>query len=167
MTRMSETHSIREGINIVEGRPTIAEAAIAIAASRYNGAIVDRLLDACIDALCKAGVDPARIVLARVPGAFEIPVAVARLVDSGHYDAVIAIGAVIRGETPHFEFIAAECAHGLAETALRSGVPVIFGVLTVDNIQQALDRSGDPESNKGTEAANTAIEMITLLRALP
>lgn len=164
---MSEMNTIREGIRISEGRTTITEATVAIVASRYNGAIVDRLLDACIGALRSAGIDPARIALVRVPGAFEIPVAVARLVDSGHYDAVIAIGAVIRGETPHFDFIAAECARGLAETALRSGVPVIFGVLTVDNIQQAQDRSGEPESNKGTEAANTAIEMINLLRALP
>jgi 6,7-dimethyl-8-ribityllumazine synthase len=163
---MSEKHTIREGIRIMEGRTTITEATVAIVASRYNGAIVDRLLDACIGTLRNAGIDPARIALVRVPGAFEIPVAAARLVDTGHYDAVIAIGAVIRGETPHFDFIAAECTRGLADTALRSGVPVIFGVLTVDNIQQALDRSGEPESNKGSEAASTAIEMINLLRSL-
>ena len=155
-----------KAIRTIEGAARISDAAVAIVASRYNGQVVDRLLDACIGTLLAAGLDPGKITLARVPGAFEIPVTVRRMAATGQYDAVIAIGAVIRGETPHFDFIAAECSRGLAETALHSGIPVIFGVLTVDNIQQALDRSGDPESNKGSEAATSAIEMINLFRLI-
>lgn len=154
------------GINIIEGDKTISDARIAVVASRYNGYIVERLIQGCTDALAAGGVSEDNITLVRVPGAFELPVVAGRLARQKKYDAVIALGAVIRGETPHFGFICNECANGLARVAIKLDLPVIFGVLTVDNAAQAEDRSGDEESNKGSEAAFTAIEMISLLRKL-
>jgi 6,7-dimethyl-8-ribityllumazine synthase len=154
----------RTGIVHIAENNNISDARIAIVAGRYNSIIVDRLLEGCITTLVARGIEKPAITLARVPGAFEIPVAVKRFADTGKYDAIIAVGAVIRGETPHFEFIANECSHGLAAIALSTGIPVVFGVLTVDNYQQAADRSGDEESNKGNESANTALDMISLLR---
>ena len=153
-------------IELIEGTGSVKHARIAIVASRYNNYIVERLLDGCIETLSKAGINNEQITLVRVPGAFEIPMAAGRLADSKKYDAVIALGAVIRGETPHFEYICNECANGLATIALQVDIPVIFGVLTVDTIEQAEDRSGDEESNKGCEAASTAIEMIDVLRKI-
>jgi len=153
-------------VRVVEGRDAVRGARIGIVASRYNGYIVDRLLDGCVKALQDAGIAADAVTLARVPGAYEIPVAVQRMAGGG-YDALIALGAVIRGETPHFDYICTECSRGLAEVALATRIPVIFGVLTVDTAQQALDRSGEAESNKGCEAAQTALEMIDLLRKLP
>jgi 6,7-dimethyl-8-ribityllumazine synthase len=139
---------------------------LAIVASRYNSFIVDRLLDGCARTLRSRGVPEGNVTLVRVPGAFEIPAAVRTLVDRGAVDAVIALGAVIRGETAHFEYIAGECARGLSSIAAATGLPVIFGVLTVDNAQQALDRSGEDESNKGSEAAAAALDMIAVLRGI-
>lgn len=153
-------------INTIEGTHDVTDARIAIVASRYNKYIVERLLSGCVDTLVKAGISAEKITLVRVPGAFEIPVAVGRLADRDDFDAIIALGAVIRGETPHFEYICNECAHGLALIALQVDMPVIFGVLTVDTIGQAEDRSGDEESNKGCEAASTALEMIDVLRKI-
>lgn len=154
------------GINTIEGDNTINGAKIAIVASRYNGYIVERLIKGCIDTLAGGGVSETEITMARVPGAFELPMVAGRLARQGKYDAVIALGAVIRGETPHFDYICNECAHGLAKIAIKTDMPVIFGVLTADTAEQAEDRSGDEESNKGSEAAQTAIEMISLLRKI-
>ncbi len=139
---------------------------VAIVASRYNDNIVNRLLDGCLDCLVSRGVDPGSILIVRAPGAFELPLMARALAGKQSYDAVIALGAVIRGDTPHFEYISAECARGLADTALQFEVPVVFGVLTVDDYEQAVLRSGDEESNKGVEAALTALESVSILRKI-
>ena len=151
-------------INIIEGAKKLDNARIAVIASRYNVDIVDRLIKGCNDTLINAGLNPAGIDLLRVPGAFELPMVAGHLARQKKYDALIALGAVIRGETPHFDYICTECASGLARIAIDYDLPVIFGVLTVDTYQQAEDRSGDEESNKGSEAALTAVEMINLLK---
>lgn len=153
-------------IRLITGQDTLEDATIGIVASRFNSFIVDRLLSACFARLKSAGVGESGITIVQVPGAFEIPVAVQRLLINGQCDAVIALGAIIRGETPHFEYIARECSHGLAELALKHDTPVIFGVLTVDNTEQAVDRAGAEESNKGGEAARVAIQMINVMRRL-
>lgn len=153
-------------INIINGEDTLENATIGIVASRFNSFIVDRLLASCINKLREAGIKENKILVVHVPGAFELPVAAQRLLLEGHCDAVIALGAIIRGETPHFEYIARECSHGLAQIAIKHDAPVIFGVLTVDNAEQAMDRAGDEESNKGGEAAKAAIQMINVLRKL-
>jgi len=153
-------------IKTIEGTGSVNDARIAIVASRYNNYIVDRLLSGCMDTLRQAGIPGEQITLVRVPGAFEIPVTVGRLAHRDDFDAVIALGAVIRGETPHFEYICNECARGLASIALQVDKPIIFGVLTVDTIGQAEDRSGDEESNKGCESASSALEMIDVLRKI-
>ena len=153
-------------IEIIEYKePDNDDVAIAIVASRFNSFIVDRLYEGAIKTLKDNGVKEENITVVRVPGAFEIPVAVDALLDDDDrdYDAVITLGAIIRGETPHFEYIANECARGISHSALDYGVPVIFGVLTVDNAEQAMDRAGDEESNKGSEAAMAALEMIDIL----
>ena len=151
---------------VITGEERLDDATIGIVASRYNAKVVDRLLSACITRLQKAGLGVDQIIVVEVPGAFEIPIAVQRLVLKGNCAAVIALGAIIRGETPHFEYIARECVHGLARIALDQDLPIILGVLTVDNIQQALDRSGAEESNKGVEAAETAIHMVHVMRRI-
>lgn len=143
-----------------------ADCRIAIVASRFNDLIVGRLLEGCTRTLARSGVPDANVAVVRVPGAFEIPVVALRLARGGNTHAVIALGAVIRGETAHFEFVAGECARGLARVALDTGVPVIFGVLTAENERQALDRSGADGSNKGSECALAALEMIGVMRGL-
>ena len=153
-------------IRIIAGSDTINNATVGIVASRFNSFIVDRLLASCLDKLRQAGLKEDNILVVHVPGAFELPVAAQRLLLEGHCDAVIALGAIIRGETPHFEYIARECSHGLAKIAIEHDAPVIFGVLTVDNSEQAMDRAGEEESNKGGEAAKAAIQMINVLRKL-
>jgi 6,7-dimethyl-8-ribityllumazine synthase len=152
--------------HLINGTDRLEDARIGIVVSRYNSRVVDRLLSACVAVLKKAGLVEDQIIVVAVPGAFEIPVAAQRLILKNACDAVIALGAVIRGETPHFEFIAGECAHGLAEIALNNDVPVIFGVLTVDTMEQALDRSGAEESNKGAEVARTAVHMVHVMRKI-
>ncbi|MFT5394995.1 MAG: 6,7-dimethyl-8-ribityllumazine synthase [Gammaproteobacteria bacterium] len=139
---------------------------IAIVASRFNSFIVDRLYDGAIKTLNSNGVDNEAITSVKVPGAFEIPVAVQALLDENEFDAIITLGAIIRGETPHFDFISNECTRGIGQLAIDSGVPVIFGVLTVDNSEQAMDRAGDEESNKGSEAAAAALEMVAVLEKI-
>jgi len=151
---------------LITGKEKLDDARIGIVMSRYNAKIVERLLSACMARLQKAGLGTDQVLVVEVPGAFEIPVAVQRLVLKNSCEAVIALGAVIRGETPHFEYIAGACARGLARIALDQDVPVIFGVLTVDTMEQALDRSGTEESNKGAEAARTAIHMVHIMRQL-
>ena len=139
---------------------------IGIVASRFNSFIVDKLYDGAIRTLQQHAIDADNITVVKVPGAFEIPVAVKALLQTGQYDALITLGAVIRGETPHFDYICNECSHGISRLAMEYGVPVIFGVLTVDTTEQALDRAGEEESNKGAEAAAAALEMIGVLRQI-
>lgn len=143
-----------------------ASANYVITVARFNGFIVDRLLDGALDALRKHGVEDRDITIVKVPGAFELPLAVKKLAIDSDCDAVIALGAVIRGGTPHFEYVAGQCAKGLAHVSLESGMPVAFGVLTVDTIEQAVERAGADSGNKGAEAALTAMEMVSLLRRL-
>jgi 6,7-dimethyl-8-ribityllumazine synthase len=140
---------------------------VAIAASRFNEAIVGRLLEGAIDGLCRHGVDREAIDVAWAPGAFELPLVAARLAAAGSYDAVITLGAVIRGATGHYDFVAGQCAAGVQRAQLDSGVPIVFGVLTTDTIEQAVERSSTKAGNKGFESASTAIEMVRLLAQLP
>ena len=155
-----------ESVKIIEGDLTATGLRVACVAARFNDFIVEPLLRGAIDALGRHGVAPHQIEVVRVPGAFELPIVARKLALSGRYDAVIALGAVIRGDTPHFDYVAGECAAGLARIALDSGVPIAFGVLTTDTVEQATDRAGGKAGNKGADAALTAIEMATLLRKL-
>jgi 6,7-dimethyl-8-ribityllumazine synthase len=140
---------------------------VAIVASRFNEAIVARLVEGATDGLRRHGVDTDSMAVAWVPGAFELPLVAARLATSGGYDAVITLGAVIRGATGHYDFVAGQCAAGIQRVQLDTGVPIVFGVLTTDTIEQAVERAGTKAGNKGFEAASTAIEMANLLAALP
>lgn len=137
---------------------------IAIVASRFNQFIVDQLLEGARDAMARHQVDEDGCALVWVPGAFELPVMAARLASSGKYDAVVTLGAVIRGGTPHFDFVAGECAAGITRVALDTGIPVTFGVLTTDNIEQALERAGTGEGNKGFDVTVVALEMVQAMR---
>jgi 6,7-dimethyl-8-ribityllumazine synthase len=139
---------------------------IALAASRFNQFIVDQLLEGAVDALSRQGVDDSNQLLVWVPGAYELPLMADRLASSGEFDAIVALGAVIRGGTPHFDYVAGECARGLSQVSLEHGIPVIFGVLTTDNIEQALERAGTGDGNKGFDSVLAAIEMIATLRDL-
>jgi 6,7-dimethyl-8-ribityllumazine synthase len=138
----------------------------AIVAGRFNSFIVDHLVKGAVDALQRHGVEAKAIDLVQVPGAFEIPLAVQRLAAAKQYDALIALGCVIRGATPHFEYVAGECAKGIAAVALKFDLPVAFGVLTVDTLEQAVERAGTKAGNKGAEAALSALEMAGLLKRL-
>jgi 6,7-dimethyl-8-ribityllumazine synthase len=140
---------------------------LAIVAGRFNGHVTVPLLDGALTTLTDHGLDRDDIPVYWVPGAFEIPLLAKRLASSGALDAVICVGAVIRGDTAHFEYVAGPCAAGIAQAALDTGVPIAFGVLTTHDERQALDRAGGPEGNKGAEAAATAIEMVALLRSIP
>ena len=153
-------------IKTIEGNYTNATARYGIAITRFNSFIVDRLLDGALDALRKQGVQDRDITIVKVPGAYELPLTVKKMIESGSYDAVIALGAVIRGGTPHFEYVAGECVKGLSQVSLNTGIPIAFGVLTVDTIEQAIERAGTKAGNKGAEAALTAIEMLSLTRQL-
>lgn len=137
---------------------------IGIAASRFNQFIVEQLMEGALDALARNGIEDGDIVTTWVPGAFELPLAAEQMAASGKFDAVIALGAVIRGDTPHFDYVAGECARGLREAARRHAVPVAFGVLTTDSVEQALERSGAGGSNKGFDAGVAAIETARALR---
>lgn len=154
-------------MNVFEGHLGGAGLRFAIVAARFNAAIVERLVDGAVDGLRRHGVDESRIDLAWAPGAFELPLVAARLAATGAYDAVIALGAVIRGATGHYDIVASQCAAGIQRAQLDSGIPVIFGVLTTDTIEQAVERAGTKAGNKGFEAAGTAIEMANLLGSLP
>jgi 6,7-dimethyl-8-ribityllumazine synthase len=149
-----------------EGEPR-GPARVAVVCAKFNGAITERLLDGTLTGLMDHGVSSDTVDVAWVPGAVELPLAASRLLWSGGYDAVIALGAVIRGDTAHFDFVAGECAAGLQRVALDTGVPVIFGVLTTDTVAQAQERAGPGQTNKGYEAAVTALEMVDLLELLP
>ncbi|KAB0670500.1 6,7-dimethyl-8-ribityllumazine synthase [Oryzomonas sagensis] len=139
---------------------------VGIVVARFNSFISDRLLEGALDSLIRHGASDKDIHVARVPGAFEIPLAAKKLAESRKYDAIICLGAVIRGSTPHFDFVSAEVSKGVAMVSLESGVPVIFGVLTTDTIEQAVERAGTKAGNKGFEAAAGAIETANLLKAL-
>lgn len=139
---------------------------IAVVASRFNRFIVDQLVEGARDAFSRRGVAAEHQLLVWVPGAFELPLVAGRLAACGEFDAVIALGAVIRGGTPHFEYVAGSCADGLSRVALDNDLPVVFGVLTTDDVEQALERAGTGEGNKGFDAAMTALEMLDTLRAL-
>lgn len=153
-------------IKTIEGGLTVRGAHFGIIASRFNSFIVDSLVDGAIDALKRHGADEANIQLVKVPGAFEMPLVAARMAAKKEYDAIIALGAVIRGGTPHFEYVAGECTKGLASVSAQHDIPVAFGVLTVDTIEQAIERAGTKAGNKGVEAAMSAIEMVNLLQNL-
>ncbi len=153
-------------INIIEGDFRVDGAKFTLVAARFNSFIVDRLVEGAIDTLKRNGVPEENIELVKVPGAFELPLATKKIVASKKADAVIALGAVIRGATPHFDFVASECTKGLATVSLDADLPVSNGVITTDTIEQAIERAGTKAGNKGAEAALTAIEMVSLLRNL-
>lgn len=151
----------------LEGRLTDASGArIGLVLSRFNAFIVERLLEGAHDTLTRHGVEEENLTLVRVPGAFELPLAVKMMARSGQYDAVIALGCVIRGSTPHFDYVAGEAAKGLAQVQLEQDLPISFGVLTTDTIEQAIERAGTKAGNKGADAALGALEMISLMRSL-
>jgi len=139
---------------------------IGVALARFNQSVTDLLLAGALDALARHGVADEAIDVATVPGAFELPLCAQRMASTGRYDALVCLGAVVRGETPHFDYVAAAAARGIADVALRQDLPVAFGVLTTDTLEQALARAGGTRGNKGYEAALTALEMVYLLRAV-
>lgn len=149
---------------IIEGKIVAKGMRFGIAASRFNDFISGRLIEGAIDAITRAGGDPNEIQIVRVPGAFELPLAAKKMAKSGKYDAVICLGAVIRGATPHFEYISAEVAKGIAMVSLETEIPVSFGVLTTDTIEQSIERAGTKMGNKGWDAAMSAIEMVDLFK---
>lgn len=155
MTTTYEGNLIAEGLRF------------AVVVSRFNEMITRRLLSGALDALARHGADEDQIDVAWVPGGFELPMAAQRLAESGRYDAVICVAAIIRGATPHFNYVAGEVSKGIAKVALETGVPTIYGVVTADNIEQAIERAGTKAGNRGFDAARSAIEMANLMKALP
>ncbi len=153
-------------ITTIEGNLTPNQGKYAIVVGRWNGFVVENLLEGAIDSLKRHGVAEENLTIIRCPGCFEMPLTVKKVAKQGRYDAIIALGAVIRGGTPHFEYVAGECVKGLAQINLESEIPVSFGVLTVDSIEQAVERAGTKMGNKGEEAAMAAFEMVSLLQNL-
>ncbi|HTX40160.1 MAG TPA: 6,7-dimethyl-8-ribityllumazine synthase [Bryobacteraceae bacterium] len=151
---------------VIEGQLSAAGLRFALVVSRFNGFITERLLNGAMDALVRTGANPDLIDVIKVPGSWEIPLVAGEVARQHRYDAVICLSAVIRGETPHFDYVAAEAAKGIAHVAAETGVPVAFGVLTTNTLEQAIDRAGAKGGNKGFDAAMTAIEMANLLRTL-
>jgi 6,7-dimethyl-8-ribityllumazine synthase len=151
---------------VVEGELLARDLRFAIVAARFNDFVVEPLVGGALDALKRHGVSAQQIEIVRVPGAFDIPIVARKLALSRRYQALIALGAVIRGDTPHFDYVAGECAAGIARIALESGVPIAFGVLTTDTVEQAMDRAGGKVGNKGADAALVAMELANLLRRL-
>jgi 6,7-dimethyl-8-ribityllumazine synthase len=152
-------------VRVIEGDLQGQGAKVAIVVSRFNGFITDRLLEGALDALRRHGVEEKAITVVKVPGSFEIPLGVRRAAGM-KVDAVIALGALIRGGTPHFDYLSAEVTKGVAQVMLDTGVPVAFGVLTTDTVEQAIERAGSKAGNKGAEAAQSALEMVNLLRRM-
>lgn len=150
----------------LEGDFTASNARIALVATRFNDFIVDSLVGGARDTLVRHGVDDASLTLVRAPGSWELPLVTDRLARSGHYDGIVALGCVIRGGTPHFEYVASECTKGLGQVSQQRDIPVSFGVLTTDSIEQAIERAGTKAGNKGAEAAMAMLEMVSLLRKL-
>ena len=153
-------------INILEGKVVAQGMKVGIVASRFNSFIVQKLLDGAVDGLVRHGVAEEDITAAWVPGAFEIPIVAKQMAESGKYDAVICVGAVIRGSTSHYELVCSEVAKGVAQVSLQTGVPVLFGVITTENIEQAIERAGSKAGNKGYDCAVGAVEMVNLIREL-
>ncbi|MDA0893603.1 MAG: 6,7-dimethyl-8-ribityllumazine synthase [Proteobacteria bacterium] len=153
-------------MQMIEGQYTEADGRYAIVVGRFNQFVVDSLVEGAVDALVRHGVDEDNITVIRVPGAYEIPLAAQAVAKKGDVDAIIALGAVIRGSTPHFDYVAGESASGLNKVQMDTGVPCAFGVLTVDTIEQAIERAGTKAGNKGAEAALVAIEMVSVLRQI-
>ena len=153
-------------INALEGRLDATDLRFGIVAARFNEFIVARLIDGAVDTLVKHGATPADIEIVRVPGAFEMPLALQRLAQTRRHDALIALGCVIRGATPHFEYVSGEASRGIGQASLKHDLPIGFGLLTVDTIEQAIERAGTKAGNKGADAALSAIEMATLLRRM-
>ena len=153
-------------IKTIEGDFLGGTARYAIVVARFNSFIVDKLLEGALDVLRRHGVQDTDITIVKAPGAFELPVLTRNVLATGTYDAVIALGAVIRGGTPHFEYVAGECVKGLGVVSLESQIPVAFGVLTVDTLEQAIERAGTKAGNKGAEAALSAMEMVSVIRKL-
>ncbi len=153
-------------MNVIEGQLSSAGLRFAIVVARFNSFITDRLLTGALDALKRTGAAEEQIDIIRIPGSWEFPITARAVAAQKRHDAIICLGAVIRGDTPHFEFVAGEAASGLARVAAETGVPVAFGVLTTNTVEQAVDRSGAKSGNKGFDAAMTAIEMASLLRQL-
>ena len=151
---------------VIEGLLDAKGLKVALIASRFNEFVTAKLVEGALDGLVRHGADPKNLTLVKVPGSFELPQAAAKLAAQGNHDAVVALGCLIRGDTPHFDLLAAEAAKGLAQAAVSSGVPVIFGVLTCDTMEQAIDRAGGKAGNKGWDAALAAIEMVSLFRRL-
>ena len=152
--------------NVIEGKLLGEGKKFALITSRFNDFITDKLVGGALDALIRSGVDDADIDLLKVPGAFEIPLVAKKAVATGKYDAVICLGAVIRGSTSHYDYVCAEASKGIAQVSMESGIPVIFGIITTDTIEQAIERAGTKAGNKGWSAAISAIEMANLMDAL-
>lgn len=154
-------------IQVMEGKVVAPEGMkVGIVAARFNEIIVNKLLGGAVDGLVRHGVEEENITAAWVPGAFELPLAASRMAKSGKYDAVICVGAVIRGDTSHYDLVCSEAAKGIAQTSLATGVPVMFGVITTENIEQAIARAGSKAGNKGFDCALSAIEMVNLFRQM-
>jgi len=151
---------------VLEGQLTAKGLRFAIVVSRFNSLVTQRLLDGALDALRRHEVDENAITIAWTPGSFELPLVAQKFAKSGKYDAIICLGCIIRGDTPHFEYVASETAKGIAQVMLDTGVPVVFGVVTADNLEQALERAGAKAGNRGFDAAMTAMEMANLLRKI-
>lgn len=153
-------------IRTIEGDFVSVQGRYALVVGRFNSFVVESLLSGAIDALKRHGVSEADITIVRAPGAFEIPLVVKKVAETKQFDAIVTLGAVIRGGTPHFEYVAGECVKGIGSLSLEYGIPVAFGVLTVDSIEQAIERSGTKAGNKGAEAAMSAVEMVSLFKQL-
>ena len=153
-------------VRVFEGNFSGKGVRVGIVASRFNDFVTSRLLESAVETLVRNGVGEDQIEIARVPGAFEIPLVSKKMALSQRFDAILCLGAVIRGETPHFEYVSAEVSRGIAEVSLEVGVPLIHGVLTTDTVEQAIERSGGRAKNKGEEAALAALEMVNLIRGL-
>ena len=151
---------------IIEGKLEAKGFKFGLIVSRFNSFICERLLEGAIDTLVRHGADAQKLTVVRVPGAFEIPLMAKKMVGTGKFDAIICLGAVIRGGTPHFEYVSSEVTKGIASVSLDSGLPIAFGVLTTDSVEQAIERAGTKAGNKGVEAAMSAIEMANLMKAI-
>ena len=153
-------------IKTIEGKLAAQGLKIALVASRFNDIIVDRLVGGAVDYLTRHGLERENLTLVRIPGAFELPLVCAKLAQSGKYDGIVALGAIIRGATPHFDFVASEATKGIANVSLNTGVPIGFGLLTTDSIEQAVERAGSKAGNKGVEASAALLETIRVLEQL-
>ncbi|MBD3257202.1 6,7-dimethyl-8-ribityllumazine synthase [candidate division GN15 bacterium] len=150
----------------IEGKLQASNVKLGLIVSRFNSLFTDQLLEGALDCLRRHGADEDSLTVVRVPGAFEIPYVAARMAKSGDYDTVVCLGVVVRGDTPHFDYIATESSKGIAHIALETGVPVVYGLVTADTLEQAIERSGTKAGNKGWDAALSAIEMVNLYRAM-